>query len=99
MYNRYIPGADGAFQKIPVSAPCDAPPPPRPTDMPCVPEMPPVPEKPCAGAEGHPLRRLIPKGMDTGDLLILAILLLLLIDGDEDDTLSVLLTVAAFLMM
>ena len=45
------------------------------------------------------LRKLLPQGLDTGDLLILLILLLLLIDGDEDDTVSVLLTFAAFLLL
>lgn len=47
----------------------------------------------------HCLKRLLPKSMDTGDLLILLILLLLLVDGDEDDALSVLFTFAAFLLL
>ena len=51
------------------------------------------------GKDGSFLRKLLPQGFDTGDLLILLILLLLLIDGDEDDTVSVLLTFAAFLLL
>ena len=53
----------------------------------------------CAEKDGSFLRKLLPQGFDTGDLLILLILLLLLIDGDEDDTVSVLLTFAAFLLL
>ena len=45
------------------------------------------------------IRRLIPAAIDTGDLLVLMILLLLLVDGDEDDTLSVILTIAAFILL
>ena len=52
-----------------------------------------------ARLRGSFLRKLLPQGFDTGDLLILLILLLLLIDGDEDDTVSVLLTFAAFLLL
>ncbi|MBQ7565900.1 MAG: hypothetical protein IJT18_02170 [Oscillospiraceae bacterium] len=37
--------------------------------------------------------------LDTGDLLVLAILLLLLIDGDGDDPLSSLIAIAAFLLL
>ena len=55
--------------------------------------------EPCGEAGARPLRALLPKGMDTGDLLLLAIVLLLLIDGEEDDTLSILLTLAAFILM
>ena len=69
----------------------------------CAPPQPPVPRPPqppgCAEKDGSFLRKLLPQGFDTGDLLILLILLLLLIDGDEDDTVSVLLTFAAFLLL
>lgn len=97
VYNRYIPGTDGRFQRMTVVPP-ELPQPPLPPEMPCA-----VPaeqaDAPCAGQGKHLLRGLLPTGFDTGDLLILAILLLLLIDGDEDDTLSVLLTFAAFILM
>ena len=97
VYNRYIPGADGRFQRTVVEKPCPPPMPEPPAE--CAPPQPPVPRPPqppgCAEKDGSFLR----KGFDTGDLLILLILLLLLIDGDEDDTVSVLLTFAAFLLL
>ena len=93
VYNRYIPGADGRFQRTVVEKPCPPPMPPQPPV--------PRPTQPpgCAEKDGSFLRKLLPQGFDTGDLLILLILLLLLIDGDEDDTVSVLLTFAAFLLL
>ena len=41
---------------------------------------------------------VLPRSIDTGDLLMLLILLLLAVDGEEEDSLSVLLTAAAFLL-
>lgn len=93
MYNRYIPGTDGTFQRMTVTT-CT---PPEATEKPCAAER--QSSEPCGEARARPLRALLPKGMDTGDLLLLAIVLLLLIDGEEDDTLSVLLTLAAFILM
>lgn len=111
MYNRYIPNANGTFQRTVVD---DRPsqPPPRPSqpeplreERPC-----PPPEKPkeadceaaqvCAerGSE-HFLRKLLPHGIDIGELLALLIVLLLLVDSEEDDTLTVLVTIAAFLLL
>lgn len=101
VYNRYIPGADGRFQRTVVEKPCPPPMPEPPAE--CAPPQPPVPRPPqppgCAQKDGSFLRKLLPQGFDTGDLLILLILLLLLVDGDEDDTVSVLLTFAAFLLL
>ena len=93
VYNRYIPGVDGRFQRTVVEKPCPPPMPEPPAE--CAPPQPPG----CAEKDGSFLRKLLPQGFDTGDLLILLILLLLLIDGDEDDTVSVLLTFAAFLLL
>lgn len=45
------------------------------------------------------MRQFLPPSVDTGDLLVLLILLLLLVDGDEDDYLSVILTIAAFILL
>lgn len=101
VYNRYIPGADGRFQRTVVEKPCPPPAPEPPAE--CAPPQPPTPKPPmqasCTGKNGSFLQSLLPQGFDTGDLLILLILLLLLIDGDEDDTVSVLLTFAAFLLL
>ena len=90
VYNRYIPGTDGTFQRMTVTT-CTPP------EAPCAAER--QSSEPCGEAGARPLRALLPKGMDTGDLLLLAIVLLLLIDGEEDDTLSILLTLAAFILM
>ena len=96
VYNRYIPNADGTFRKTVVTdAPPCPPKPPEPPFPPAVIEKPVCEKKPTA----NPLRRFLPAGIDTGDILVLLILLLLLIDGDEDDTLSVLLTAAAFILL
>lgn len=101
VYNRYIPDADGRFQRTVVEKPYPTPVPEPPQE--CLPPQPPMPRPPqppgCAEKDGGFLRKLLPQGFDTGDLLILLILLLLLIDGDEDDTVSVLLTFAAFLLL
>lgn len=101
VYNRYIPGTDGRFQRTVVEKTCPPPAPEPPAE--CAPPQPPIPKPPqlpgCTEKDGGFLRKLLPQGFDTGDLLILLILLLLLIDGDEDDTVSVLLTFAAFLLL
>ena len=47
---------------------------------------------------GRLRQRLLPRSIDTGDLLMLLILLLLVVDGEEEDQLSVILTAAAFLL-
>lgn len=93
VYNRYIPGTDGTFQRMTVTT-CT---PPEAPEKPCAAER--QSSEPCGETGMRPLRALLPKGMDTGDLLLLAIVLLLLIDGEEDDTLSILLTLAAFILM
>ena len=66
----------------------------RPTRVEDVPP-PPLPVRQDAGGL---LSRLLPRSIDTGDLLMLLILLLLAVDGEEEDSLSVLLTAAAFLL-
>lgn len=59
--------------------------------------------QPCVSAEpGRKppglLERLLPAGLDTGDLLVLAVVLLLLIDGEEDDKTPILFLLAAFFL-
>ncbi len=106
MYNRYIPQPDGSFRRCQVGEPAPPPaapcPPPEP---PCQPPPPPKPErpKPCpppkqSGSAGDFLRGLLPRNLDTGDLLIL--LLLLLMAGDyREDRNTALLTLAIYLFM
>ena len=98
MYNRYVPDAAGVYRPTRVE---DVPPPPpvQPPVPPPVPEAPPEPPLPVRqDAGGGLLSRLLPRSIDTGDLLMLLILLLLAVDGEEEDSLSVLLTAAAFLL-
>lgn len=100
MYNRYIPKADGTYQKNRI----DTPPPPRPPQPDCPPPPPEAPHRPPEPPYRHPngagdfLRRLLPKNLDTGDLLI--IVLLLLMAGDcEDGNSTWLLTLALYLFL
>lgn len=62
-----------------------------------MPAPPPVQPAPCL--PDRPLRKLLPRGIDPGDLLVLLVLLLVLMETDEDDTLTILLTVAAVMLL
>ena len=96
VYNRYIPQPDGTYLRMDVQPQqTTAAPEPQPA-APCAQPLPPAP---CARAEGGFLSRLLPRGADTGDLLVIAILLLLLVDSDTDDPLPVILTLAAFILL
>ena len=94
MYNRYIPQQDGTYQKnrIPVSAP---PPPPPPEPKPQPPCDPPKPPNQSASSFLH---QLLPKGLDTGDLLVIILLLLMAGDGKENSN-TWLLTLALYLFL
>ena len=106
MYNRYIPQPDGTYRKNRIDDPA---PPPRPqiqrqeTHSP--PPPPPKPEEcplppPCRRGldAGDFLRRLLPQNMDTGDLLVIILLLLMAGDNTEDKS-NALLTLALYLFM
>ena len=92
MYNRYIPGSDGNYRRERVPSPTD--------DIPAPAAPPNVISEPvsagndCAPGTGG-LGRSFGK-IETGDLLVLAILALLLLDG-EGDQLIVLIAAIAFL--
>ena len=93
MYNRYIPQQDGSYRKN--RMPDQPAPPPEPP-------VPPAPPCPPPSRTGHSawgfLRQLLPKDLDTGDLLI--ILLLLLMAGDcKEDQNTALLTLALYLFL
>lgn len=62
-------------------------------------QKPPPPQAPVACPPDRPLRKLLPPGLDAGDLLVLLILLLVLMETDEDDSLTLLLTVAAVMLL
>ena len=96
MYNRYIPQPDGSYRRNAMPDPRQnpsrhpqqphsaAPPPQHPDPLP--PKAEPIP--------GF-LRQLIPQGFDTGDLIV--VLLLLLMAGDKpEDKNTALLTLALY---
>ena len=110
MYNRYVPQPDGSYRKnkLPDAAPPPPPPssPPPPQEKVCPPPPPPPPrpehrpEIHCghSAQAGDFLRRLLPKNLDTGDLLVIVLLLLMAGDSNEDKN-SALLTLALYLFM
>ena len=106
MYNRYIPQSDGTFQRNRIPDPQKEAPPCVPVPECPPPSPPPCPQEPTAcsrcrqtseSATGF-LRRLLPKNLDTGDLMI--ILLLLLMAGDcEENRNNALLTLAIYFFL
>ena len=98
MYNRYIPQQDGSHKRNRVETPPrpvqQAPhkpvPPPEPPHVPPTQPHPPQPAN-----IGSFLRHLLPKDIDTDDLIV--VLLLLLMAGDKpEDKSSALLTLALY---
>ena len=114
MYNRYTPQSDGTYhrRRLPdqVQKPPMAPEPPRQeTAPPCPPSQPsrryappprprPRPNKEQDSTVTGFLKQLLPKDFDTGDLLV--VLLLLLMSGDcQEDQNTALLTLALYLFL
>lgn len=111
MYNRYIPQPDGSYRRSRMPEPKpqgSAPRPPVPEPPPCAPEVHPEPSPPPAPPPRRQppkhsdassfLRQLLPKDFDTGDLIV--ILLLLLMAGDcEEDRNNAILTIALYFLM
>jgi len=102
MYNRYIPQPDGSYRRNPSQE--QKPQQRQSRQMPQHPQTPlPVPEPPPPlPRQTQPipgfLRQLIPQGFDTGDLII--VLLLLLIAGDSQESRSnALLTLALYFIL
>lgn len=103
MYNRYIPQPDGSYRRNPMQEQRQSQPrppqtshhaPPAPSPIPPQPPKQPPPPEPIPGF----LRQLIPQGFDTGDLII--VLLLLLIAGDSPESRSnALLTLALYFIL
>lgn len=98
VYNRYIPQPDGTYLRMDVQ-PQQTTAAPQAEPQPAAACAQPLPPAPCTRPEGGFLSRLLPRGADTGDLLVIAILLLLLVDSDTDDPLPVILTLAAFILL
>ena len=102
MYNRYIPQNDGSFQKRYVPEQNQRqhkqPAPPKPAPIPS-PEFPkPSPQPSQHGSAGGFLKNLLPKEFDTGDLIIVLLLLLMAGDCDEERN-TALLTLALYFFM
>ena len=101
MYNRYIPNRDGSYQKNRIPNPEPTPPcPPKepPPEPPCPPPPPQEPPYRVPGGAGDFLRQLLPKNLDTGDLLIIVLLLLMAGDSRENQS-TWLLTLALYLFL
>ena len=98
MYNRYIPQQDGTYQKNRIPTP--SPPqqqPPQPPEVPTHHEDHHPPYRKPEGAFSF-FQHLLPQNLDTGDLLIIILLLLMASDGKENKN-SWLLTLALYLFM
>lgn len=98
MYNRYIPQQDGSHRRSRVEEPSRPTPPPHtpppPQEIPCSPPLQEHRPPPTANIGGF-LRQLLPKDFDTGDLIV--VLLLLLMAGDKpEDRNTALLTLALY---
>ena len=100
MYNRYIPQPDGSYRRNRIQANTESPKPePKPSPVPNLPcETEPEPPKNHPMSAGSFLRQLIPKGLDTGDLLIILLLLLMAGDSEKEDH-TALLTLALYLFL
>lgn len=96
MYNRYIPQSDGTYRRDRMQS--KEPPPPPPKPEPYIEQAPPPCPSPISSDAGSFLKNLLPKNLDTGDLLI--IVLLLLISGDsKENSANALLTLALYLFL
>lgn len=113
MYNRYVPQQDGTFlrnqvpsphppqPRSPMPQPRNQPPQPSP---PSPPSPPPQHDNPQPTPYRHPqgagafLRQLLPKNLDTADLLIIVLLLLMAGDSEENQS-NWLLTLALYLFL
>lgn len=98
MYNRYIPQSDGSYRRNTVNNP------PRtqsPTPAPAAPPRK-EPEPPRTPAQPAPplgfLRNLLPRDFDTGDLIVLLLLLLMAGDCAEEQNTAIL-TLALYLFL
>ena len=100
MYNRYIPQPDGTYRRNAMQDQRQRPPQPSPAPSQQSAPPPSRPQPTMPHGESIPgfLRQLIPQGFDTGDLII--VLLLLLIAGDSQEARNnALLTLALYFVL
>ena len=97
MYNRYIPGSNGVYERQLVQEP--------PKKEHTEGRIKPVQQPNVLKEESRPKHHStasaspLPVGLDAGDLLLLCIILLIIIDSEQDDLSGILLTAAAFLFL
>ena len=104
MYNHYIPQSDGSYRRNPQpeqrrpnpprpkpEPPKPEPPPPPPPSLPC------PPQQPTQGSILDFCKGLLPRGLDTADLMI--VFLLLLMNRDDEGGISPVLTLALYFLL
>ena len=102
MYNHYIPQSDGSYRRSSQPDHRRPPTPPKPEPE-CPPEpprpVPPPPPSPCPPQTGilDFLKGLLPRSIDTADLMI--VFLLLLMNKDDEGGLSPVLTLALYFLL
>lgn len=94
MYTRYVPRPDGSYQRNHISDPPMPPPEIPQPEQSCQPPPKPKP----AGSIGSFFRQILPKGLDTADLIVVLLLLLMAADREEEQN-TALLTLALYLFM
>ena len=106
MYNHYIPQSDGSYRRSAQQENRRSAPPPKPRPEPpqeCPPEPPkPAPPPPCPPPQPQGslldfFKGLLPRGLDTADLMI--VFLLLLMNKDDEGGLSPVLTLALYFLL
>lgn len=105
MYNHYIPQGDGSYRRSAQPEPRRPAPPPKPRpeppkqEVPCPPPEPPKPEPCLRQSQGilNFFKGLLPRGLDTADLMI--VFLLLLMNQDDEGGLSPVLTLALYFLL
>lgn len=98
MYNRYIPRSDGTYQRSQVAEQQPAPPQRPPTPPPQHYDPPPPSPAKRPRSPMTFLKNLLPKDFDTGDLLVVLLLLLMAGDSGEDQNTAIL-TLALYLFL
>ena len=105
MYNHYIPQGDGSYRRSAQPEPRRPAPPPKPRPEPPKPEVPSPPPEPPKPEPCHRqsqgildfFKGLLPRGLDTADLMI--VFLLLLMNQDDAGGLSPMLTLALYFLL
>ena len=107
MYNHYIPQSDGSYRRSAASDQRRKPEPSRPKPEPPQNECPPEPPRPAPLPPACPppqqtgildfLKGLLPRSIDTADLMI--VFLLLLMNKDDEGGLSPVLTLALYFLL